>query len=126
MPPRLVLLALAGLVAAGPGIAQAADLTQIERTIRKEPAYSTMDTRFCLLVFGPKADYRVWLVLDGDTLFVDRNGNGDLTEKGESTTPESTNTDPCSFQKITLQRPDGKEEELSFALFGWFDYNAGK
>ena len=126
MLPRLLLLALGGLAAAGPGPARAADLTKVERTIRKEPAYATKDPRFCLLAFGPKADYRVWLVLDGDRLYVDRNGNGDLTEKGESATPESTNTDPCSFQKVTLQRPDGKEEELSFALFGWFDYKAGK
>ena len=126
MVPRLVLLALGGLVAAGPGQALAADLARIERVIRKEPAYATKDPRFCLMVFGPKADYRVWLVLDGDRLYVDRNGNGDLTEKGESATPESTNTDPCSFEKIILQRPDGKEEELSVALFGWFDYKAGK
>jgi len=27
---------------------------------------------------------RVWLVLDGDTLYVDRNGSGDLTEKGKA------------------------------------------
>jgi hypothetical protein len=32
-----------------------------------------------LAVFGPKADTRIWLVLDGDVLYVDRNGNGDLT-----------------------------------------------
>src|SRR5262249_19705371 len=35
------------------------------------------------LVFGPEAADRVWLVVDGDTLYVDRNGNGDLTEPGE-------------------------------------------
>jgi hypothetical protein len=34
-------------------------------------------------VFGPEAKTRVWLVLDGDVLYVDRNGNGDLTEDGE-------------------------------------------
>src|SRR5262249_4307689 len=39
--------------------------------------------RYCLLVFGPEAKTRVWLVLDGDVLYVDRNGNGDLTEAGE-------------------------------------------
>jgi hypothetical protein len=25
----------------------------------------------------------MWLVLDGDTLYIDGNGNGDLTEQGE-------------------------------------------
>ena len=122
-----VTLALGCLALALPGEAPAADLRKVERAIRKEPAYKTKDPRYCLLVFGPKADYRVWLVLDGDTLYVDRNGNGDLTEAGESTGPEARNTDPCSFKAITILGPDGKtEEKLDFALFGWFDYSAGK
>jgi hypothetical protein len=103
------------------------DLTKVERAIRKEPAYKTEVPRYCLLVFGPKADYRVWLVLDGDTLYVDRNGNGNLTESGELTSPQGRNTDPCSFKPITILEPDGKtEEKLRFALYGWFDYRAGK
>lgn len=61
----------------------ATDLTKIERSIRKEPAYQSKAPRYCLLVFGPEARTRVWLVLDGKTLYVDRNGNGDLTEDGE-------------------------------------------
>jgi hypothetical protein len=60
----------------------AIDLTKIERTIAKEPAYRNQP-KYCLLVFGPEAKFRVWLVLDGDVLYVDRNGNGDLTEAGE-------------------------------------------
>ncbi len=82
--PHLVpaLLALAGL--ASP--AAAVDLTKIERRIGKEPTYQTKSPRYCLLVFGPEAKTRVWLVLDGDTLYVDRNGNGDLTEEGEKVT----------------------------------------
>src|SRR5262249_40372288 len=35
------------------------------------------------LVFGAEAKTRVWLVLDGDTLYVDRNANGDLREENE-------------------------------------------
>jgi hypothetical protein len=62
--------------------AGAADLTKIDRTLTKEPAYQGTPT-YCLLVFGPEAKTRVWLVLDGEVLRVDRNGNGDLTEKGE-------------------------------------------
>jgi hypothetical protein len=54
----------------------------VDRTIKKEPAYKGKP-KYCLLVFGPEAKTKVWLVLDGDTLFVDRNGNGDLTEPGE-------------------------------------------
>jgi len=41
------------------------DLNKIERTIAKEPVYQTKSPRYCLLVFGPEAKTRVWLVLDG-------------------------------------------------------------
>jgi hypothetical protein len=61
--------------------AMAADLSKIDRTIAKEPKYQSKP-KYCLLVFGPEAKARVWLVLDGDVLYVDRNGNGDLTEDG--------------------------------------------
>src|SRR5262249_43349798 len=44
--------------------------------------------KYCLLVFGPEADTRVWLVQDGDTLYVDRDGKGDLTKAGEKVTAE--------------------------------------
>jgi hypothetical protein len=119
--------ALACLAAEFAAEAPTPDLTKVERVIRKEPTYKTHAPRYCLLVFGPKADYQVWLVLDGETLYVDRNGNGDLTEAGEFTSPEERNTDPCSFSPITILRPDGRtEEKLRFALYGWFDYRAGK
>jgi hypothetical protein len=65
----------------------AADLTQIDRKIAKEPTYRSKP-KYCLLVFGADAHKRVWLVLDGDTLYVDRNGNGDLTEEGKKVTAE--------------------------------------
>jgi hypothetical protein len=48
----------------------------------KEPVYR-QPPRYCLLVFGPGAKTRVWLVLDGDVLYADRNGDGDLTQAGE-------------------------------------------
>jgi hypothetical protein len=67
------------------GSAPAADLAAIDRTIKKEPKYAGQP-RYCLLVIGPEAKDRVWLVQDGDTLYVDRNGNGDLTEAGEKVT----------------------------------------
>src|SRR5262245_19523703 len=62
--------------------ASAADLAKIDRTIAKEPAYKGKP-KYCLLVFGPEAKMRAWLVLDGDLVYIDRNGNGDLTEPGE-------------------------------------------
>jgi hypothetical protein len=60
-----------------------ADPPTIDRSIGKEPVYQTKTPKYCLLAFGPEGKDRVWLVLDGNTLFVDRNGNGDLTEPGK-------------------------------------------
>jgi len=79
----------------------AADLTEIERSIRKEPAYQSKTPRYCLLVFGPEAKTRIWLVLDGKTLYVDRNGNGDLTEGGMSQ-PASRSTTSQRLQGAGL------------------------
>jgi hypothetical protein len=58
------------------------DLTKIDRTIAAGPSYKSKPS-YCLLVFGPQAKTRVWLVRDREILYVDRNGNGDLTENGE-------------------------------------------
>jgi hypothetical protein len=78
---RRSLIALACLALSPAAVA--ADLSKIDRTIAKEPAYQTKEVAYCLLVFGADAKTRVWLVQDGETLYVDRNGNGDLTEDGE-------------------------------------------
>jgi hypothetical protein len=66
----------------------AADLTRIDRKITREPVYKSKP-KYCLLAFGQEARARVWLVLDGDTLYVDRNDNGDLTEEGEKLADET-------------------------------------
>jgi hypothetical protein len=76
------LISLTALLALAGVSAQAADLTKIDRSISKEPAYQGKP-RYCLLVFGPEANTRVWVVVDGDALYVDRNGNGNLAEPGE-------------------------------------------
>lgn len=80
---RSLLTATLGLTLVGGGFIQAGDLDQIDRALVKEPAYPSKAPKYALLVFGPKAETRIWLVLDGTTLYVDRNGNGDLTEAGE-------------------------------------------
>lgn len=56
----------------------AADLASLDRTIGKEPKYQSKPL-YCLLVFGREAKHKAWVVLDGDTLYVDRHGAGDLT-----------------------------------------------
>jgi hypothetical protein len=77
-------------------LAASSDPPTIDRTIRKEPAYRTKAPKYGLLVFGPEAKDPVWLVQDGDTLYVDRNGNGDLTEPGK---------------KVTAEKKPGREED---------------
>ncbi len=62
--------------------ARAVDLREVPRTIAKEPMYET-NPKYGLLVFGPEAATRVWLVHDGATLYADLNGNGDLTDPAE-------------------------------------------
>src|SRR6516162_5061431 len=81
--PMLARFTLAVLVAVGFSLhAGAADLAAIKRVIRKELAYQAKP-KYCLLVFGKKADTHVWMVRDGNNFYVDTNGNGDLTEPGE-------------------------------------------
>jgi hypothetical protein len=75
---QAALLMLLGAALAAP----AADLAKIERAVGKEPTYGGKP-KYGLLAFGPEAKARVWLVRAGDLLYVDRNGNGDLTEAGE-------------------------------------------
>ncbi len=77
------------------GAAQAQDLSKTPRTVGDQPAYASKEPRYCLLVFGPKAEIRVWLVLDlaydplrekpseADALYADLNGDGHLTGAGE-------------------------------------------
>jgi len=62
---------------------EGANLAQIERRIGSEPAYRGKP-KYALAVFGPEATFKVWLVLDGDLLYVDKNGNGNLAEPEES------------------------------------------
>jgi len=87
---------------------QAVDLTKIERAIVKEPKYERKP-KYCLLVFGPEAKFRVWLVLDGATLYVDRNGNGDLTEPDKRVAARYKHDDQrFGFRPGQLATPDGK------------------
>lgn len=65
------------------GAAFGADIPADQRKITKEPAYQSKAPRYGLLAFGQEGKDLVWVVHDGDLLYVDRNGNGDLTEPGE-------------------------------------------
>jgi len=95
--------------------AWAADLTTIERTIAKEPVYETKTPKYCLLVFGPEAKMRVWLVLDGNVLYVDRNGDGDLTGKAERV--KSFNAKQRRFDGVDLSLAGGKVHYSIYRLW---------
>jgi len=109
-------LALWALSASGGG----AD--KVDRRIAKEPAYRTKTPKYCLLVFGPEARTRVWLVLDGDTLYADLNGNGDLTEEGERFAAS-----PAGYFKVeSVTEKDGKtKHKLWLAPEGPPQYQVG-
>jgi hypothetical protein len=77
MTAALLVLMIAGQAAAG------VDLSKIERHIVREPVYETGKPKYCLLVFGPQAQTRVWLVLAGKDLYADCTGKGDLTGPGK-------------------------------------------
>jgi hypothetical protein len=94
---------LAAAVLLLPPLAQAADLAKIERKIAREPVYRTKTPKYCLLVFGLDAKTRVWLVQDGDTLYVDRNGNGDLTEDGKRVKIKEQSDSHRSFEAGDLK-----------------------
>ena len=79
----------------------AGDLAGIDRTIKREPAYESKAPRYALLVFGPEAKDRVWLVHDGANLYVDREGTGDLTGPGNkvtATVDKNRDPDDISYQ----------------------------
>ena len=76
----LLLLLAVVVIPACADSAELIDLGKIDRSIAKEPAYRS-EPHYALLVVGLQAAHRSWLVIDGeDLLYLDRNGNGDLTE----------------------------------------------
>src|SRR6266852_4818827 len=82
---RWALALAASWLAAGSASAGA---PKIDKSISKQPTYRTAP-KYGLLLFGPVGRDRVWLVRDGDVLYVDRNGNGDLTDPGEKVAAEN-------------------------------------
>jgi hypothetical protein len=113
------MLVVAGVAAVVMGPAGAADLERKIYPLVREPAYQTKAPRYALLVLGPEARTRVWLVLDGTTLYVDRNGNGDLTEPGKKVVGKKHGDvvlaeEACTFEIGELH--DGTLRHLNVSL----------
>lgn len=53
----------------------------IDRAIVREPEYASAP-KYSLLVLDDEGTCKVWIVEDGQRLYVDRNGNADLTDDG--------------------------------------------
>lgn len=87
-------------------------LAAIPRTILKQPQYQTETPGYCLLVFGREAKTRVWLVADGDQVYIDRNGNGDLTEAGERVVER----EGAAFKLGEVTEADGKTRHTRLRL----------
>jgi hypothetical protein len=86
------------------------DLSGLDRGVI-EPTYQGKP-RYCLLVLDPRATTRIWLVEDGETLHVDRNANGNLTEPGKAFAPSNRR----EFKSLE----DGKE-----VLYREWNYTIG-
>jgi hypothetical protein len=105
----LLVLALA-LGCFGVGGCTAAASTGLFVPLLKEPGYRATPG-YLLLHFGREAEQRMWMVLDGDTLYVDRNGNGDLTDADEriERDPDDRNAMVFGVTQLCL-KPDEKAE----------------
>jgi len=98
-----------------PGVGQASDIPgvqNVDRRIEKQPQYVAARPLYGLLVFGPAAEKRIWMVLDHskpnteyyDVLYVDRNANGDLTDPTERVVGQMENAD-VRFRLLDLKDP---------------------
>ncbi len=91
-------------------------LLTIDRTITKEPRYGETPL-YLLLTFGPDSTDRVWAVLDGTVLYLDKNDNGDLTDEGERVFAlvlpgDGVNRRNPLFQVPVLETKSGKHTDL--------------
>jgi hypothetical protein len=107
-----MLLTGMSLAAADP---PSSDLAKIERRIGQEPSYEGKPG-YLLLVFGPEAKHKVWLVRDGQTLYVDRHGTGDLRQPECRVTAEADNYDETIFRAGDLTLGAQRYTDLRVAV----------
>lgn len=100
-------------------------VSYIDRAIVKEPTYQSTP-KYSLITFGKSGGARVWMVEDGNRLFVDKNGNGDLTDDGPPIQPGNVRHLDASrwdfeYSLDAITPPDGSRH-TSFILRRW-NYN---
>jgi hypothetical protein len=101
----------------GPLTLTAGDFMQVDRKIAKEPVYKNKPL-YCLVVFGKELQPRIWLVLDGDILYVDRNGNSDLTEAGKRLGLIS-DRNGGQFPQVEIEASDHVKRKLELFVYDW-------
>jgi hypothetical protein len=92
-------------------------LDSVERKIAKEPKYAS-SPRYALLVLGTGGESKVWLVEDGKTLYVDKNGNGDLTDDGPPIAQTNTSSRSSEYMFDEITPVDGPRH-TNFRLSRW-------
>lgn len=114
------------------------DLAKCRSLLRKEPTYISKCPLYGLAAFGLKADKAIWLVLDKskpdnknyDVLFLDRNGDGDLTGPEERVLIGTDNRfhvhefkDPATGVKhgALNVRVDGEDDPTVMVSVRWRD-----
>lgn len=77
--------------------------------IAREPVYKQATQQYLLLLLGQNPPRDIWIVRDGSDVYVDRNGNGDLTEAGEKVVQPDTQESSSYVKLGTIQDAHGQE-----------------
>lgn len=89
------------------------DYTKVERKLTKQPAF-VAEPRYAMFVFDMAGDFRVWMVADKsqpdaqyyDVLYVDLDGDGDLTEATERFTGKLDEKAAAAGMAMTIRVGD--------------------
>jgi hypothetical protein len=132
-PLMLAAMMLVGSSAAG--AFAASELERVDRTLVKEPSYDD-SPRYLLLALGQESPTMVWVVEDGRKLYVDKNGNRDLTDDGPPIEPAEVrefNSGPDGASKswdfdyhLDEFNPSNGPAQSEFQLRRWNYENAGQ
>jgi hypothetical protein len=82
-----------------------------------EPNYKSTP-RYALLAIGAKGESKVWLVEDSQSLYVDRNQNGDLTDDGPPLSGKGQYAGSISYDTDAITLTDGSRIS-KFQLNRW-------
>ena len=109
---KQILLSAVFLLVAVSGQTQAVDLNLLRMQRPVEPNYQTDAQEYCLLVFGSNAQSQTWIVRDGETFFIDQNGNGNLTDPGEAIVQTKS-----SLEVPTLRFPGASDRYTNLRIY---------